>query len=258
MGKKRLSELGSDNETDIKAKKAVQHEQKKLREGKAVKKNEAPVVEASVTPQPESPVASATSPKKARIRSKAYKAAKAMVNADKTYPLNDALALLKKVSLTKFDPTVELHLTLLDKGFNKDIELPYATGKTRKIAVADADTMAKIAANKIDFDILLASPDQMGGLVKYAKVLGPKGLMPNPKNGTVVQNPEAAAKSMTGKNSLPLKTEKDAPLIHTQIGKLSFGQEKLSANINAILSIIPKLQKIVIKTTMSPAIKIQL
>jgi large subunit ribosomal protein L1 len=253
MGKKRLSELGVANEADKKAKKAVQIEQKKLREGKTVKTSEPePVIETPVTTVEEK----SSTPKKVHVRSKAYKTAKSQINVEKLYPLTEALILLKKVSLTKFDPTVELHLTLLEKGFNKDIELPHSTGKVKRVAVADAETVAKIAANKIDFDVLFASPEQMGQLVKFAKVLGPRGLMPNPKAGTVVANPTKAAAESSGKNTLSLKTEKDAPLIHTQVGKLSFGDEKLTANINAILTSIPKLQKIVIKTTMSPAIKI--
>lgn len=274
MGKKRVSTLGSEEEAQQKAKRSVQLEQKKIREGKTAKAPglsggqhvvdtaaeslaELEVIEAKkhVAEDESTPTKTA---KKARIRSKAYKTAKSQIDSDKTYALKDALVLLKKVSLTKFDPTVELHLTLLDKGFSKDIDLPHSTGKTRRIAVADADTLAKIAANKIDFDLLLASPEQMGSLVKFAKILGPRGLMPNPKNGSVVSDPAAAAKAMASKNSLPLKTEKDAPLVHTQVGKLSFGDEKLTANIQAVLSVVPKLQKIVIKTTMSPAIKISL
>lgn len=278
MGKKRVSELGSTEEAAAKAKKAVQLEQKKLREGKTVKASgsaedkkdaaaateslsELEVVEARKKASEEA-IAAETNiqkiAKKARIRSKAYKAAKAKVDSEKTYPLADALVLLKSISLTKFDPTVELHITVLEKGLNKEIDLPHATGKVRRIAIADADTMAKIAAGKIDFDVLLASADQMGQLVRYAKVLGPRGLMPNPKNGTVVASPELAAKQMASKNSTFLKTEKDAPLIHTQVGKLSLGEEKLTANIQAILGVVNKAQKIVIKTTMSPAVKVQL
>jgi large subunit ribosomal protein L1 len=150
-------------------------------------------------------------------------------------------------------------LTLKEKGLNKEVELPFSTGKVKRIAIADDATVAKIEANKIDFDVLLASPAQMGKLVKLAKVLGPRGLMPNPKNGTVVANPEAAAKTMSGKNTASVKTEKDAPLIHLSLGKLSAKDADLTANIQAVMAVVPpnSLRKAVIKSSISPAVKIQ-
>ncbi len=278
MGKKRVSTLGSEDEAAARSKRAVQLEQKKLREGPPAGKRakspglaggqrvvdttaeslaELAVIEAKKQALATStPEAQAKTPKKIRTRSKAYQAAKAQVNPESAYPLDVALSLLKKVSITKFDPTVELHLTLKEKGFTKNIDLPHSTGKTRKAAVADAATLAQIAAGRIDFDLLYASADQMGQLIKYAKVLGPKGLMPNPKAGTVVSDPAAAVADLASKNTITLKTEKDAPLIHTQIGKLSLGDAKLTANIQAVLAAVPRPQKVVLKSTMSPAIKL--
>lgn len=242
MGKKRLTVLGSENEDELKAKHARQLEQKKLREGKEVAAPE-PVVQKTVK-------------KTVHLRSKSYSAAKSLIDPEKTYPLSDALVLLRKTSLTKFDPTVELHLSLKEKISPKQVDLPHSTGKVRRLAIADADTIAKIEKGVIDFDVLFASPTDMAKLVKYAKILGPKGLMPNPKTGTVVDNPTEAAKKLSSKNTLTLKVEKDAPLIHTIVGKLSLKDQALSDNITSILSALSGIKKAVLKSTMSPAIKL--
>lgn len=280
MGKKRMAVLGSSEEEASKSKKAVKLEQKKLREGKVAKAPglkggqrvvdtaeeslkeleviEAKIAEGSPEGTPETPASSGK--KRVHHRSRAYLAAKSKVNVDKSYPAAEALALLRTVSLARFDPAVELHITLKEKGFSKEIELPHASGKTRRIAIADDATVAAIEAGKIDFDVLLTTPAQMPKLVKFAKVLGPRGLMPNPKSGTVVPNPEAVAKTMSSKNTLSLKTEKDAPLIHVSLGKLSFKDGALMENISAVLSVLPpnQVRKIVLKSSISPAIKVQL
>ena len=275
-----MAVLGSSGEDTEKAKKAVKLEQKRLREGKAAKApglkggqrvvdtadeslKELEIIEAKiaeVSPEAATDTPAPSGKKRIHHRSRAYLAAKSKVNVDKSYPVSDALALLRTVSLAKFDPAVELHITLREKGFSKEIELPHATGKTRRIAIADDATIAAIEAGKIDFDVLLTTPAQMPKLVKFAKVLGPRGLMPNPKAGTVVANPETVAKTMSSKNTLSLKTEKDAPLIHLSLGKLSFKDSALLENIAAALSVLPpnQVRKIVLKSSISPAIKVQL
>lgn len=247
MGKKAVAIIGSENEEELRKKESVKREQKKLREYKGEK----PVA----TPAPATEEVKKV--KLARVRSKPYQTAKAKVDVTKTYATSDAIKLLRNITLTKFDATVELHLVLKEKGISKEIELPHSTGKTRRVAVADDATIAKIESGKIDFDVLYASPDQMGKLVKFAKVLGPKGLMPNPKNGTVVPDPAKSAAAAAGKTSVVLKTEKDAPLIHTVVGKLSMNSELLTQNLKAILTAFEgHLTKAVLKSTMSPAIKL--
>ena len=276
MGKKRISVLGSEEEQSLKAKKEVKLQQKKLREGKTAK---APglaggqrVVDTTAESLAEfeeiqkrtavvSPEDDAKSkPKKIKIRSSSYKAAKAKVDITKIYPVSDALKLLKEVNLTKFDPTVELHFNLSKSGVSVSVELPFSTGKTRRVAIADDATVAKIEAGNLNFDVLLASPSQMPQLVKYAKILGPKGLMPNPKAGTVIDDPAATAKKLSGSNTVTLKTEKSAPLVHTSAGKLTQPEKELSANINAIISALSPsgITKVILKSTMSPAIKLQI
>lgn len=180
---------------------------------------------------------------KARTRSKRYQGAAKLVDRNKFYPLTDAVSLVKKTSLTKFDGTVELHVNLnpLSLGEKKDfrtsISLPHGTGKEIKVAIADDKILAEVVAGKINFDVLVAHPSMMPKLAKVARILGPKGLMPNPKNGTVTPEPEKRAKELaTGK--VNVKTEPGNPIIHMSIGKVSFDETKLSENVNAALDTI--------------------
>lgn len=204
---------------------------------------------------------------KGRERSDNYTAATKLIDKSKLYSVKEAIGLLEKAHLAKFDETVELHINTTQPGIAGQITLPHGTGKKVRVAIlapskdqAGADALLKeIEAGKINFDILVATPDAMPKLAKVAKVLGPKGLMPNPKNGTVTPNPEAVAKQYEG-GQMHFKTEAKMPLIHTAVGKLSFGEEKLAANIAAFLKAVKmeNIKKVVIKSTMSPAIKLQL
>jgi len=196
---------------------------------------------------------------KVKARSKRYQTTVQMLDKSKTYSISDALDLLGKFQKAKFDETVELHLNTIKTGILGNFTLPHGTGKKTKVAVADDKLIAEIETGKLDFDILLAKPDMMPKLARAAKILGPKGLMPNPKNGTINQNPEALIKKYeAGQTSF--KTEAKSPLIHLTVGKFSFGDKKLKDNINVILEAVKpeNIQKIVLKSTMSPAIKIKL
>lgn len=204
---------------------------------------------------------------KGRERSENYAAAAKLVDKSKLYSVKEAIGLLDKAHLAKFDETVELHINTTQPGIAGQITLPHGTGKKVRVAIlapskdqAGADALLKeIEAGKINFDILVATPDAMPKLAKVAKVLGPRGLMPNPKNGTVTPNPEAVAKQYEG-GQMHFKTEAKMPLIHTSVGKLSFGEEKLAENIAAFLKAVKmeNIKKVVIKSTMSPAIRLQL
>lgn len=272
-----MAVLGSENEEQVKAQSAVKREQKKLREGKTAKApglgggqrvvdtaeeslRELEVIEAKQ--EAEGPASgegeTKTKAKPVRVRSKTYQAAKAKVNPETTYSISDGLKLLRDVSYSKANGTVELHVTLKEKGFSKEVDLPFATGKVRKVAIVDDATLKDIEAGKVNFDVLIASPSDMPKLVKLAKILGPKGLMPNPKNGTLVENPATAAKKLSGSNLISVRTEKEAPIVHTVAGKLSMADDQLTKNIQAIMAVLPqgKTTKIVLKSTMSPAIKL--
>jgi large subunit ribosomal protein L1 len=194
-----------------------------------------------------------------KVRSKKYQDAKAKIEVGKAYPLAAAVKLVKETSYSKFDGTVELHLVLKKVGSSAQVSLPFAAGRAKKVEVASDETIKKLTEGKIDFDILVATPDMMPKLVPFAKVLGPKGLMPNPKNGTLVPDPKKAASFSTG--TVLLKTEKEAPLVHTVIGKNSQKDEETVANLESVLKAFGGEKQIVrgfIKSSMSPSVKLQI
>ena len=191
--------------------------------------------------------------------SKSYQKAFATLDRSKEYKLTDALNQLEKLQRSKFDETVELHINTIEMGVSGNIILPHGTGKTIRVAIADDHLLAKVAAGKIDFDILLAEPVMMPKLARVAKILGPKGLMPNPKNGTLVKDPEKAAEGFK-KGQINFRTELKAPIMHLIVGKMSFGATKLAENITALIGAIKKekIRNVTLKSTMSPGIKLEL
>lgn len=191
-------------------------------------------------------------------RGKNYKEAATKIDKSKLYPIADAVALAKETSTTKFDGTIELHVVSKKEKVNEQIELPHSNGKSQKVEVATDSTIKKIEEGKIDFDILLATPDMMPKLVPHAKVLGPKGLMPNPKKGTVINDPKEASKF--GGNAITIKTEPKNPLIHLAIGKVSQKDKELVDNINAVITKLEKsrILKAFLTSTMGPSVKVLL
>jgi len=147
-----------------------------------------------------------------KTRGKKYTQAKAKINPTKLYPLKEAVSLVKETSYSAFDGAVELHLVVKKTGTSARVTLPHSAGKEKKVEIASDETIKKLEGGKIDFDVLLATPEMMPKLVPFAKVLGPKGLMPNPKNGTLISDVKKA-QGFSGK-TLSVKTEKEAPLIH--------------------------------------------
>lgn len=195
---------------------------------------------------------------KPKGRGKQYKSQKIKVNKSKLYPIKDAVKLVKDTSYSKFDGTVEMHIVVKKIGTSANIELPFSTGKSKTIEIANDKTIEKLKKGKADYDVLLATPEMMPKLVPYARVLGPKGLMPNPKNGTVIKT-RADAKKFAG-NAVTVKTEKKAPLVHTTIGKVSLKQSELEANLKAVVAGIGKTQikKAYICASMGPSIKLSI
>jgi len=194
-----------------------------------------------------------------RVRGKKYQAVKKQIDANKTYSLKEALELLKKVSFGKFIGLVEAHFTVSEKDLSGEVNLPYFSGKARRVVIFNDGLIEEIKAGKVNFDVLLASPAEMAKILPLAKVLGPKGLMPNPKNGTLVAEPEKALKNFSA-SALHFQTEKDFPLIHTVIGKVNQPTEELQANFEALIKAVnPKnIKKVVLKSSMSPSIKVNL
>lgn len=194
---------------------------------------------------------------KKRQRGKKYLAARTKVDPGKNYTPEEAARLVKETSISRFNGSVELHLVLKRDSLNTSVELPYSTGKTKKIEIASEETVEKLKAGKIDFDVLLASPQMMPKLVPFAKLLGPKGLLPNPKQGTLIPDPEKAKGKFGGK-TLQIKTEKSAPLVHLTVAKVDQPEEEIAANIKAILETVgyQTVKKAVVSPSMGPGIKV--
>ncbi|MCE7898419.1 MAG: hypothetical protein DPW11_04345 [bacterium] len=192
---------------------------------------------------------------------KAITTARSQVDRTKNYSIEEAVALVKKTNITSFNATVTLHLNLTSKDAPTRVELtfPHAAGAAKKVAIVSDELLAKLDKGVIDFDILVTSPAFMPKLAKYAKLLGPKGLMPNPKAGTVTPNPEAKAKEFEG-GKTQVKAEPKYPLMHATVGKTSQPEAELVANIRAMIEAVkPKfIVKATLAATMSPGIKLAL
>lgn len=194
--------------------------------------------------------------KKIKVRGYKYKKAKNKIDQNKLYTIKEAIKLVRDVNMTKFDATIELHI-ITKKDINVNINLPHSFGKSKKIEITDESTIEKLKSGKIDFDVLLATADMMPKLVPFARILGPKGLMPNPKNGTLIKNAKDASKFSA--SSLTVKTEKKQPVIHTIAGKFSQKDNEIEENIHSIISSVSSknINKIYLKSTMSPSIKLK-
>lgn len=189
---------------------------------------------------------------------KKYAAAASLVDRNKTYSPADAIDLVKKTSYSKFDGTVEVHLNTTDKGLRGTVSLPHGTGREVKVRIADDKLITDLmASGKIDFDILVASPDMMPKLAKIAKILGPKGLMPNPKTNTISSEPEKLVKELSS-GKIQWKTEANFPIIHSVLGKVSFEPKKLEENYQALIKSITKekIQSVYLKATMGPTVRV--
>jgi len=192
---------------------------------------------------------------------KAIRAAKSKVDPQKKYELKEAVKLVKSGNITKFASTVTLHLNLVAKDTPTRVEItfPYVAGTAKVVAIVTDELLAQIEKGKIDFDILVTSPAFMPKLAKFAKILGPKGLMPSPKAGTVTADPEKKAKEFEGGKTI-VKAEPKFPLMHVTVGKIDQKEEELVANIKALLDAIKlkNVTKATLASTMSPGIKLQL
>lgn len=276
MGKIRVKTLG-----DTEAEKKQKEEAKKRAEAKRAEKrteDEKPaVVTEEAKPEAQKVVEKPAEETKTKQKSKyaakntkskrstKYKDVAKKVDVAKFYSLTEALSLLPELKIAKFDETIELHINTVDKGISGNVTLPHGTGKQIRIAIANQtedpkaidELVKKVEAGSIDFDVLLATPDAMPKLARIARFLGPRGLMPNPKNGTVTPKPEEAAKKFQG-GQVNFKTEAKFPILHMIVGKMSFGEEKLSENVKAALAAVQSknIRNVTLKSTMSPGIKL--
>lgn len=223
-------------------------------------------------------------------KGKRYKAALANIDRDAFYSIEDAVKILKDNAKTKFDETIEVAMNLgvdprhADQMVRGTVSLPHGTGKSLRVAVfakdakadearaagADLvgaeDLMEQIQAGEMNFDRCIATPDMMGVVGRLGKVLGPKGLMPNPKLGTVTMNVAEAIK-LAKAGQIEFRVEKQG-IIHAGVGKASFSAEQLSENIAAFVGAIQHakptgakgtyLKKISVTSTMGPGLKLDL
>ncbi len=222
---------------------------------------------------------------------KKFRAAAALVDREKRYPISEGFALLKKTVEargTKYDQTVDVAINLgvdpkhADQMVRGAVVLPHGTGATVRVAVfakgerateagnAGADIVGaedlqkRIEEGFLDFDTVIATPDMMGLVGRLGKVLGPRGLMPNPKVGTVTMDVAKAVRDAKG-GKVEFRAEK-AGIVHAKMGKSSFAQDKLEANFNTLVDLVMKLKPatakgvylkgVAISATMSPGIKI--
>jgi len=220
--------------------------------------------------------------------SKRYKSLVEKVEAGKQYPLNDAVALVKELKSAKFDETVDIALNLnidprhADQMIRGAVVLPNGTGKTVRVAVmakgtkmddakaagadivGNDDLVESIQAGNIDFDVLIATPDTMGLVGKIGRILGPKGLMPNPKTGTVTMDVSKAVTEAKG-GKVTYRVDKKGN-IHAGIGKASFTAEALAENVSTLMAAINKAKpasakgkyvtRAALSLTMSPSVLI--
>jgi large subunit ribosomal protein L1 len=221
---------------------------------------------------------------------KKYLAAAAKVNQEQAYSPAEALALAKQTTITKFDATVEVHMRLgvdprhADQQVRDVVVLPHGLGKTVRVLVfaqgdgvtlardagadiiADDETIAKIQGGWTDFDVAIATPDMMGKVGRLGRILGPRGLMPNPKAGTVIPAediPRVVHESKAGR--VEFRVDKTSNL-HIPIGKASFDANKLYENMAALMEAVKKarpaaakgsyIKRVTVTTTMGPGIKV--
>jgi large subunit ribosomal protein L1 len=263
------------------------------RSAKAVKESEEKEAKeqrkASAEEQPEKPKQK-QNPSKTQLerKGKKYRELAKLIDSEKEYSLKEAVELATKTSPVKFDASVELHINLgvdprhADQNIRGTVALPAGTGKTIRIAVfaddekaaaakkAGADIVGEEAVTKmlekgtLDFDVLISTPQMMGKLGKHARTLGPKGLMPNPKSGTVTNDVvKAVAEAKAGRVEFRVDS---TGIVHIAFGKVSFGTDKLMQNLTAVTTSIRSAKPSSIKgnyvkavyltTAMGPSIRV--
>lgn len=223
-------------------------------------------------------------------RGKRYIESKASYDSTKEYELNEALEIVEKTAKAKFDETVEIHFNLgvdsrhADQQVRGTVILPHGTGKVQRVLAFVKDDRidealaagADFAGNEeyaekiqkegwLDFDVVIATPDMMATVGRLGRVLGPQGLMPNPKTGTVTNDVKQAIEDIKA-GKVEYRTDK-ANLIHVPAGKVSFGASKLAENIKALIAEVVKarpaaakgkyIKSITVASTMGPGVKLQ-
>lgn len=278
------AELGDEQVTEVKTAKAGKRSAKGLEKAEAKKAKVEKQHHRDEAAEGEEKPKQQAKPTRSRLerQGKNFRKAAEQVDKGKNYELKEALELATKTNPVKFDATVELHINLgvdprhADQNIRDNLVLPSGTGKTVRIAVfadenvdnADAtgvETITKaLDKGAINFDILIATPANMAKLGKYARLLGPRGLMPNPKSGTVTNDVQKAVnEAKAGRVEYRVDS---TGIVHLGIGKVSFGTDKLLANAQAVFASIKSnkpasvkgtyVKNIHVTTTMGPSIHV--
>lgn len=285
-------EVAQEVKEETKTAKAGKRSEKSLKEAEEKAAKEERKAKGDTTPQEgaEAKVAQRQNPTRSRLerRGKSYRKLAEQIDKGKTYSLKDAVALAAKTSVGKFDGTIELHVNLnvdprqADQNLRGTVTLPHGTGKTIRVAAfVDANQvdaakkagaeiageeaiLAMLDKQQLDFDVLVSTPQMMPKLGKYARVLGPRGLMPNPKSGTVAANPAKAIEEAKA-GRVEYRVDKQS-IVHLGVGKKSFSAANLYENAKAVMDALNAskpasvkgalVKSIAISSTMGPGIKV--
>lgn len=252
-----VAAINIDNETAIEADKGVEKHEEEIRGELKVEKGGN---KAKKEVQDKKEIV-------AKTKSKRYLKMSFLVDKTKRYPLEEAVELVKKTSMARFDASVEIHIKLLEKKGKKKgpedsgrgiFHLPNGLGKELKVVILDEKMADEIfTSKKVNFDVAIAKPDLMQKLGKIAKILGPKGKMPNSKFGTVSDDPEKAREDiLSGKVEYKADT---GGVIHQMVGKVSWEDEKIKENILSVLQSLPKtrIESVSVASTMGPGVKVE-
>jgi len=268
--------------------KAGKKSKKHVEEVKAEEERQARKAEAAAEPEKKAGPKPVTRSRLER-RGKNYRKANEKIEKGKAYSLEEAVKLAVATSPVKFDATLEMHFRLgvdprqADQNIRATVTLPAGTGKDVRVAVFAPLDLAKVAKaagadiaedeeftkrlekEQIDFDVLISTPQYMPKLGRYARLLGPKGLMPNPKAGTVTTDIEKAVKEAKA-GKIEYRVDKQA-IVHVGLGKVSFGADKLMENVNAFIDSLKSqkpasikgqfVKSVYISTTMGPSIQVE-
>lgn len=272
MGKKKLTIMDDSVESEVKKEKPVKESEaveekaaSQTEETKSEAKSEAPAKEKKTKKSK-----AAVKKGQAKYRSLKYKEAAEKVEKSKRYGLNDAINSAKESSYSKFDGSLEVHLGTNAKNIRGLVSLPFASGKKLKILafgkgaeasgadlVGDDAKLNEIIRGITGFDVIVTTAEWMPKLARAAKILGPRGLMPSPKNGTITEDlKKAVAEIQSGK--VEYKTEKNGKVIHLTIGKVSQETDQISANMKILFNAIgkTKVKKAVISPSMGMGVKV--
>lgn len=285
-------EVTKEEKEEKKTTKAGKRSEKSLKEADEKAAKEERKAQGDTTPQEGAKVAQKQNPTRTRLerRGKNYRKLAEQVEKGKAYSLKDAVELAAKTSVGKFDGTIELHINLnvdprqADQNLRGTVTLPHGTGKTLRVAafvdanqvdaakkagaeiVGEEAIIALLDKQQLDFDVLVSTPQMMPKLGKYARVLGPRGLMPNPKSGTVAANPAKAIEEAKA-GRVEYRVDKQS-IIHLGVGKKSFSATNLYDNAKAVMDALTAskpasvkgalIKSLAVSSTMGPGIKVDI